>query len=377
MNTAYIIDAVRTPIGMYNGGLANMRPDELLAYIISALLQRNSNIDVRAIEQVIAGNAFPSYPAGANIARAAALLAGLPSGIACTTVNSAAASGMDAVIAATHALRCGDGLMYIAGGVECFSHALTKAENKHTTFPTDIYHATTEQVAENIAQQWNISREAQDAFTLQSHLKYKAAQHAGKWEDEIVPVETSNEGLISWFANDELPRNSNNEFQAAQAPVSKPTGTITADNSSAMADGAAVLLLASEEAIRLFDLQPVAKIFSIAVAGVDAAIMGMAPVPATRKALQRAGLKTGDLDLIEINESFAAEAIAIAKELDLEAQKINVNGGAIAMGHPPGCTGARILTTLMYEMLRCGAKYTLATTSGGTGHGAAIILEKV
>ncbi len=400
MNTTYIIDAVRTPIGKYGGSLAFMRPDDMLAYVINALLQRNSNLDVRAIEQIIIGDANQAGEDCRNVARMAALLTGLPASIPGTTINSLCASGMEAIIQAARGIMCGDGLLYIAGGVENMTRApfvMPKKEGDWNN-PSDaeIYNSTIGwrftnsklaamyppysmgETAEHIAQQWDISREAQDAYALQSHEKYFAARDAGKWEDEIVPVEmTNDDGLINWFTIDESPRRMSTDFLAALKPAFAPNGTVTAGNSSGLNDGAAVLLMASEEAVKMFDLQPMAKIVSMGVAGVDPSIMGMAPVPASQKALRRAGLKTGDMDLIELNESFAAQALACMKELEIEESKMNVNGGSLAIGHPMGCSGARITTTLVYEMVRSIARYGLATTCAGMGQGAAIVLERV
>jgi len=400
MNTAYIIDAVRTPIGKYGGKLASMRADNMLAYVINALLQRNDHVDVRAIEQVIAGDANQAGEDCRNVARMAALLNGLPVSIAGTTLNSLCASGMEAIMQAARAIMCGEGLLYIAGGVESMTRApfiVPKKEGDwNTPAENEIYNSTIGwrftnsklaamypphsmgETAEHIAQQWNISREAQDAFAIQSHEKYFAAQELGKWEDEIVPVEMNNEdGLISWFTMDEAPRKLSAETLAALKSTFVPNGTVTAGNSSGLNDGAAVLLLASEEAVRMFDLQPMAKVISMGVAGVDPSIMGMASIPATHKALQRAKLTMKDIDLIELNESFAAQALACIKELETDENKINVNGGSLAIGHPMGCSGARITTTLVHELLRSNTKYGLATTCAGMGQGAALVLERV
>ncbi|TKK67774.1 thiolase family protein [Ilyomonas limi] len=400
MNTAYIIDAVRTPIGKYGGKLAYMRADDMLAYVINALLQRNDHIDLHAIEQVIAGDANQAGEDCRNVARMAALLTGLPAGIGGTTINSLCASGMEAIMQAARGIICGDGLLYIAGGVESMTRApfiMPKKEGDwNTPSNGEVYNSTIGwrftnsklaamyppypmgETAEHIAQQWNISREAQDAFAQQSHQKYFAALEQGKWDDEIVPVEMNNEDqLISWFTMDEAPRKLSAETLAALKPAFVPNGTVTAGNSSGLNDGAAMLLLASEEAVRMYDLQPMAKIVSMGVAGVDPAIMGMAPVPATFKALHRAKLKMSDMDLIELNESFAAQALACIKELETDEQKVNVNGGSLAIGHPMGCSGARITTTLVHEMLRSNAKYGLATTCAGMGQGAALVLERI
>jgi len=399
MNTTYIIDAVRTPIGKYGGGLAHMRADDMLAYVINALLERNDHIDAHAIEQIIAGDANQAGEDCRNVARMAALLTGLPASIAGTTINSLCASGMEAIMQAARAVMCGDGLLYIAGGVESMTRApfiIPKKEGDwNTPAENEIYNSTIGwrftnsklaaryppysmgETAEHIAQQWNISREAQDAFAMQSHQKYFAALEMGKWDDEIVPVEMSEEGLISWFTMDEAPRKLSAETLAALKPAFVPNGTVTAGNAAGLNDGAAALLLASEEAVRMYDLQPMAKVVSMGVAGVDPSIMGMAPVPATRKALHRAKLNVRDIDLVELNESFAAQALACIKELEIDEQKVNVNGGSLAIGHPMGCSGARITTTLVHELLRSNAKYGLATTCAGMGQGAALVVERV
>lgn len=400
MNTAYIIDAVRTPVGKYGGKLAYMRADDMLAYVVNALLQRNERVDVRAIEQIIAGDANQAGEDCRNVARMAALLTGLPVNIAGTTINSLCASGMEAIMQAAQGIQCGNGLFYIAGGVESMTRApfiVPKKEGDwNTPAENEIYNSTIGwrltnsklaashppysmgETAEHIAEQWNISREAQDAFSLESHQKYFAALDIGKWDDEIVPVEMNTEdGLISWFTMDESPRKLTAEKLAALKPAFVQNGTVTAGNASGLNDGAAVLLLASEEAVKMFDLQPMAKIVSMGVAGVDPSIMGMAPVPATFKALQRAKLSMKDIDLVEINESFAAQALACIKELEVDSGKVNVNGGSLAIGHPMGCSGARITTTLVHEILRSNAKYGVATTCAGMGQGSALVLERV
>lgn len=400
MNTAYIIDAVRTPIGKYGGKLAFMRSDDMLAYVINALLQRNSNIDVRAIEQIIIGDANQAGEDCRNVARMAALLTGLPASISGTTINSLCASGMEAIMQAARGIISGDGLLYVAGGVESMTRApfiVPKDEGDwNSPSNTESYNSTIGwrftnsklaamyppysmgETAEHIAKQWNISREAQDAFALQSHEKYFAALDTGKWEDEIVPVEmTDEEGLINWITADESPRRMSADFLSALKPAFVQGGTVTAGNSSGLNDGASVLLLASEEAVRIFDLQPMAKLVSMGVAGVNPSIMGMAPVPATHKALQRARLKITDINIVELNESFAAQALACMKELEINRDLMNVNGGSLAIGHPMGCSGARIATTLIHEMIRSNLRYGLATTCAGMGQGAAVVLEKV
>lgn len=397
MKPAYIIDAVRTPIGKYGGKLSSIRPDDLLAYIIGTLLRRNDGIDVNEIEDVIIGDANQAGEDNRNVARMAALIAGLPVSIAGNTVNRLCGSGMQSIMDAARAIMCNEGMFYIAGGVESMTRApfvMAKSDGawnrKQEIYDSTIgwrftnkvladmyYPYSMGETAENVAQQWNISREAQDAFALQSQQKYFAALAAGKWDDEIVAVEMIHDRLISWFQNDEPPRQTSLEKLAALRPAFIKDGTVTAGNSSGINDGAAALLLASEEAVKLFNLQPLARVVSMAVAGVEPAVMGVGPVPATNKALHRAGIAVKDLDLIELNEAFASQSLACIKELDLDQEKINVNGGSIAIGHPLGCSGARIVTTLLHEMNRGNAKCGLATMCVGVGQGTAMIFEKL
>jgi 3-oxoadipyl-CoA thiolase len=397
MKPVYIIDVVRTPVGKYGGALASVRPDDLLAHAIKSLLQRNDNIDVNAIEEVIAGDANQAGEDNRNVARMAALLAGLPVTVAANTVNRLCASGLQAIMDAARQVMCGDAELIIASGVESMTRApfvmpkateafQRNAEVYDTTLGwrfinkklSEMYHPyTMGETAENVAKQWNISREEQDAFAAQSQQKYFAAKNANKWEDEIAAVEFNNNGLISWFVNDEYPRETSMEKLATLKPAFIKDGTVTAGNSSGINDGAAAMLLASEEAVKKYGLVPMAKITSMSVAGVDPAIMGIGPVPATQKALQRAGLKISDLDLIELNEAFASQSIACIRELGLDINKVNVNGGAIAIGHPLGCSGVRISATLLHEMKKRELKYGLATMCVGVGQGAAIIYENL
>ncbi|OJW82335.1 MAG: 3-oxoadipyl-CoA thiolase [Bacteroidetes bacterium 46-16] len=398
MSTAYVIDAIRTPIGKYGGSLATVRPDDLLAEVIKTLIERNPNIDIHAIEDVIAGAANQSGEDNRNVARMAALLAGLPITVAGNTVNRLCASGLQAIMDASRAIMCGDGELFIAGGVESMSRApfvMAKADapfsRKQEIYDTTMgwrfinpklsamYHPYgMGETAENVAAQWNISREEQDQFAYNTQEKYAAAAASGKFTDEIVPVTVDlGKGKTNVFAVDEHPRQSPLEKLAQLKPAFKKDGTVTAGNSSGINDGAAALLLASENAVKKYGLKPLAKIRSMAVAGVDPAIMGVGPVPATLKALKRAGLEVSDLDLVELNEAFASQSIACIRDLGLEAAKVNVNGGAIALGHPLGCSGARISTTLLYEMRRRNAKYGLATMCIGVGQGAALIYEAV
>lgn len=394
--TAYVIDALRTPIGKYGGSLATVRPDDLLAHVIKSLIDRNPGIDVNAIEDVIAGAANQSGEDNRNVARMAALLAGLPVTVGGNTVNRLCASGLQAIMDASRAIMCGDGDIYIAGGVESMTRApfvmgkadgpfSRKAEVFDTTMGwrfinsklSELYHPyTMGETAENVAERWNISREEQDQFAYNTQEKYAAAAASGKFTEEIVPVTVElGKGKTNVFAVDEHPRQSPLEKLAELKPAFKKNGTVTAGNSSGINDGAAALLLASEDAVKKYNLKPIAKIRSMAVAGVDPAIMGVGPVPATLKALKRAGLEVSDLDLVELNEAFASQSIACIRDLGLETARVNVNGGAIALGHPLGCSGARISTTLLYELRRRKAKYGLATMCIGVGQGAAIIYE--
>jgi 3-oxoadipyl-CoA thiolase len=395
MKKVYVIDAVRTPIGKYGGVLAAVRPDDLLAYVIRSLIVRNETIDPEAIEDVIAGDANQAGEDNRNVARMAALMAGLPVSVAGNTVNRLCASGLQAVMDASRAIMCGEGDLYIAAGVESMSRApfvmakptsaySRKLEMVDTTigwrFPnkilTDEYHPySMGETAENVAQRWKISRAAQDEFALESQLKYFAALAAGKWDEEIVAVELVQDQLVTWITKDEHPRETSLEKLARLKPAFLKDGTVTAGNSAGLNDGAAAILLASEEAVKNYNLQPLARVVSMGIAGVDPAIMGLGPVPASQKAIYRAGLTVNDMDLIELNEAFASQSIACIHDLGLDLQKINVNGGSIALGHPLGCSGVRISTTLIHEMKKRGSRYGLATMCVGVGQGAAVVLE--
>jgi 3-oxoadipyl-CoA thiolase len=397
MNPVYIIDCIRTPIGRYGGALATVRPDDLLTHVIKALVHRNPSIDVNAIEEVIAGAANQSGEDNRNVARMAALLAGLPVTVAGNTVNRLCASGLQAIMDSARAIANGDAELMIAGGVESMSRAPfvmpkqtdafgRKAELYDTTLGwrflnsrlSELYHPySMGETAENVAKQWNISRHAQDEFALESQAKYAAAKTAGKWADEIIPVEAIQGKQVVVVQGDEHPRETTIEQLAKLKPAFATDGTVTAGNSSGINDGAAAMLLASEDAVKKYNLKPIAKIRSMAVAGVDPSIMGIGPVPATLKALERAGLAVSDLDLIELNEAFASQSIACIHDLGLDIQKVNVNGGAIAIGHPLGCSGVRISTTLLHEMKRRKSKYGLATMCVGVGQGAAVIYEMI
>ncbi len=397
MQPVYIIDSVRTPIGKYGGALSAHRPDDLLALVIKAILHRNPNADPTAIEDVIAGAANQSGEDNRNVARMAALLAGLPMTVAGNTVNRLCASGLQAIMDAGRTIACGDAELMIASGVESMSRApyvLSKSQSGfdrgQQMFDTtmgwrfinkklaELYHPfTMGETAENVARQWNISRHAQDEFAMESQLKYEAAYQAGKWSDEIIPVTVQLGKDQFELEKDEHPRTSTMEKLAQLKPAFIKDGTVTAGNSSGINDGAAAMLLASEGAVKKFALKPMARLISMAVAGVDPSIMGIGPVPATQKALTRAGLKVSDLDLVELNEAFASQSIACIHDLGLDLEKVNVNGGAIALGHPLGCSGVRISTTLLHEMKKRGARYGLATMCVGVGQGAAVVYESL
>lgn len=398
MKTAYIIDTIRTPVGRYGGALSCIRPDDLLAGVIVALVQRNGSIDITAIEDVIAGATNQSGEDNRDVARMAALLAGLPVTVAGNTVNRLCASGLQAIMDAARAIICNEGYVYLAGGVESMTRApfvMAKSDGAWSR-KTEIYDTTIGwrftnkklaekyypfnmgETAENLARQWNISREEQDEFACMSHQKYFNALASGIWEEEIVAVEiTPNKEDKKLFTQDEHPRHTSMEKLAGLKPAFAKDGTVTAGNSSGINDGAAGMLLASEEAVKEYNLKPMARIVSMAVAGVDPSIMGIGPVPASRKALQRAGLTVSDLDLVELNEAFAVQSLVCIKELGLDPGKVNVNGGSIAIGHPLGCSGARISATLLHQMKRKGCRYGLATMCVGVGQGAAVIYENV
>jgi len=395
METVYVIDSVRTPIGKYGGALSAVRPDDLLALVIKALIGRNKNIDVNAIEDVIAGAANQSGEDNRNVARMAALLAGLPASVAGNTVNRLCASGLQAIMDSARTIACGDAHMMIACGVESMSRApfvMPKAtsafDRTAQVFDTTMgwrfinkklsemyFPYSMGETAENVARQWNISRHAQDEFAMASQQKYAIAHQAEKFKDEIIPVQIQVGKDVFDFEQDEHPRLSSLEKLAQLKPAFIKDGTVTAGNSSGINDGASAMLLAGEAAVKKFALKPIAKIKSMAVAGVEPAVMGIGPLPATQKALKRAGLSVGDLDLIELNEAFASQSIACIHDLGLDLEKVNVNGGAIALGHPLGCSGVRISTTLLHEMKRRKSKYGLATMCVGVGQGAAVIFE--
>jgi 3-oxoadipyl-CoA thiolase len=398
---AVIVAAVRTPVGRYGGALKDVRPDDLAALIIKELLDR-SKIDPASIEDVILGCANQAGEDNRNVARMAALLAGLPVEVAGNTVNRLCGSGLQAINDAAHAIQRGDGDIFIAGGTESMTRApfvMGKPEAGYprgnvTMYDTTLgwrftnpklaelyYPYSMGETAENVAERYQISREDQDAFALQSQQRAVAAIQDGRLREEIVPVPipAAKKGQPAiLFEVDEHPRaDSSLEALAKLKPAFREGGSVTAGNSSGINDGAAALLLMSLERAAALGYKPLARIVATAVAGVDPSCMGLGPIPATRKALQRAGLSVDDLDLIELNEAFAAQSLACIRELGFDQAKVNVNGGAIAIGHPLGMSGARLTTTLIHEMQRRpNAKYGLATMCIGVGQGIATIFER-
>ncbi len=397
MKTAYIIDILRTPIGKYAGTLSSVRPDDLAAHVIKKLIERNPAIDPSQIEDVVFGAANQAGEDNRNVARMALLLAGLPTSIGGVTVNRLCASGLQAIMDASRGVLNGDGAIYIAGGVESMSRApfvMSKADEafsrKAEIFDTTIgwrfvnsklsklYHPySMGETAENVAEKWKITREQQDAFAHVSQQKYFKAAQAEKFNSELVSISIAKGKETIDFNKDEYPRETSLEKLAALKPAFKEGGSVTAGNSSGINDGAAACLIASEEAVTRLKLKPLARVVSMAVAGVDPTYMGVGPVPATQKALQRAGLKISDIGLVELNEAFASQSLACIHDLKLDTEIVNVNGGAIAIGHALGCSGVRISATLIYEMKKRKVKYGLATMCIGVGQGAAIIYELV
>ncbi len=393
----YIVDAVRTPIGKYAGALSGVRPDDLAAHAIRALLERNPNFDPKTLEDVILGAANQAGEDNRNVARMALLLAGLPIEVGGVTVNRLCASGLQSIMDATRAIAHGDGDAYIAGGVESMSRApfvMAKSDSAFGRLPetfdttlgwrfvnsalSALYHPySMGETAENVAEQWNISREAQDEFARQSQLKYQAAHEANKFKEEMAPVSISQRKGEPLIVNkDEHPRLSTLEQLAALKPAFKKDGTVTAGNSSGLNDGAAALLVVGEDTLKRFNLTPLARVAAVAVAGVHPSIMGVGPIPASQKAIKRAGININDIGLVELNEAFASQSLACIKDLGLDPNLVNVNGGAIALGHPLGCSGSRISATLLHEMHKRGTRYGLAAMCIGVGQGAAVVYEK-
>jgi 3-oxoadipyl-CoA thiolase len=394
---AYVIDALRTPMGRYGGALANARPDDLAAHVVRAAVERN-DLPEGDIADVYMGCTNQAGEDNRNVARMASLLAGLPVEVPGVTVNRLCASGLEAVNQAGRALRLGDGDLMLAGGVESMTRAPLAMPKPDRSFPRGsppVYDTTigwrftnprmeelysTEsmgETAENVAERHGIGRTEQDEFALASHRRAVAASEAGRFDDEVVPVAVPQpKGDPLTVHSDEGPRpDTSMEKLSRLRPAFRAEGTVTAGNSSGLNDGAACLVLATPERAEALGKEPLARIVSVGAAGVDPAYMGIGPVPATRQALSRAGLSIDDIDLVELNEAFAAQVLACMQELGIPHEKLNVNGGAIALGHPLGCSGARILTTLVWEMRRRGARFGLSTMCIGVGQGVATIVE--
>ncbi len=398
MEEAVILSAVRTPIGRYSGSLKDTRPDDLAALVIAEAVRR-ANIDAGSIEDVILGCANQAGEDNRNVARMALLLAGLPIEVAGQTVNRLCGSGLQAVNSAAQAIQTGAGDTFVAGGVESMTRApfvLGKADSafsrtmnlQDTTLGWRFvnprlsalhYPYTMGETAENVAERTKISREEQDAYALQSHQRAVAAQRTGRFAEEIEPVTIpQKKGEPVVVTLDEQPRpDTTLEKLAALKPVFRKDGSVTAGNSSGINDGAAALVLMARSRAQKLGLTPRARIVMSAVAGVDPAYMGLGPIPATRKVLQRAGLSINDIDLIELNEAFAVQVLQCVRELEIDVEKLNVNGGAIALGHPLGCSGARLVVTLLHELERRGGRYGLATMCIGVGQGIATIIERL
>lgn len=398
----FIVDAARTPIGKYAGALKDVRPDDLAAGVIKEIVKRNlddKNISKELIEDVILGCANQAGEDNRNVARMSLLLAGLPVSIGGATVNRLCGSGMQAVIDASRAIMVNEGDLMIAGGTESMTRApfvMPKAAEAFTrtnaVYDTTIgwrftnpklakmyYPYSMGETAENVAKKYSIPRERQDEFALQSQMKAKDAIMAGKFKDEITPVEIISRKETTLFAIDEFPRldTTIDKLAKLKPAFAAEGGTVTAGNSSGVNDGACAILLSSGEKANELGLRKRARIVSSAVAGVEPDCMGLGPIPAAKKALQRAGLTLEQIDLIELNEAFAAQSLACIDELKLDLAKVNVNGGAIALGHPLGMSGARIITTLLYEMEKRNLRYGLATMCIGVGQGIAAIIERV
>ena len=388
MAEAVILSAVRTPVGRYGGALAGDRPDDLAALVVREAVER-AGVPAGEIEDVYLGCANQAGEDNRNVARMAALLAGLPQEVAGVTVNRLCASGLSAVVSACHAVRAGDGDLFVAGGVESMSRAPLVVGKPEHAFPrgNQVAWDTTlgwrfpnprmeemfplesmGETGENVAERWEITREDQDAFALESQRRHAAAAESGRFADELVAVEE--------VERDEHPRpDTTLEKLASLRPAFREGGTVTAGNSSGINDGAAALVVASEEKARERGVKPLGRFVGSAVAGVDPRIMGIGPVPAVRKLLARVGIDASQIDLVELNEAFASQSLQVVRELGLDPAKVNVNGGAIAIGHPLGMSGARLVVTLLHELGRRGGRYGLATLCVGVGQGQAAIFE--
>jgi 3-oxoadipyl-CoA thiolase len=397
MPDALILDAVRTPIGRYGGVLSTARPDDLAAHVVKAAVDRNG-LDPASVDELYMGCTNQAGEDNRNVARMAGLLAGLPVEVPAVTVNRLCASGLEAAVQGSRQLRLGDAGLVLAGGVESMSRAPLVTLKPERGFPRgnlelvdttigwrfvnprmEATYSTESmgETAENVADRYGVTREDQDAFALESHRRAVAAADAGRFDDEIVPVDVPQpKGDPVTVHADEGPRaDTSLERLASLGTIFRVGGTVTAGNSSQINDGAACLVLATEERARELGREPLARIVASGAAGVDPGYMGIGPVPATRKALERAGLKPDDIDLVELNEAFAAQVLASMRELGFEHDRLNVNGGAIALGHPLGCSGARLLGTLAWELRRRGARYGLATMCIGVGQGLAAVIE--
>jgi 3-oxoadipyl-CoA thiolase len=386
VSRAVILSGVRTPIGRRGGALADVRPDDLAATVIAEAVAR-AGVDPAEIEDVYFGAANQAGEDNRNVARMAVLLAGLPETVAGVTVNRLCASGLSAVIAASHAIAAGDGDLFVAGGVESMSraplvHARPDVGDDATEYDTQLgWRFPNPRLAElfplesmggageNVAERWGVSREDQDAFALRSQQRWAAAAESGRFDEELIAV--------NGLTRDEHPRpDTSAEKLAALKPVFREGGSVTAGNASGVNDGAAALVVASEERAAALGVEPLGRFVGSAVAGVDPRVMGIGPVPAVRKLLERTGLAVGDLDLVELNEAFASQSLAVIRELGLDDEKVNVNGGAIAMGHPLGMSGARLVVSLLHELRRRDGRYGLATLCVGVGQGQAALFER-
>jgi 3-oxoadipyl-CoA thiolase len=396
---AWIVSAVRTPIGRYGGALARVRPDDLAATVIKAAVER-SGVRPDAIDDVILGAANQAGEDNRNVARMSALLAGLPVEVGGQTVNRLCGSGLQAINSAAHAVMVGDGDAFVAGGVESMTRApyvMAKAEAPFERGAREMYDTTLGwrftnprlaemyfpysmgETGENVASQENVSRADQDAFALVSHQRAVAAIESGRFQNQIVPVMAPQaKGAPVEISRDEHPRaDTSIEALAKLRAAFKEGGSVTAGNSSGINDGASATVVVASDFAKREGLKPLARVLATAVAGVDPSVMGLGPIPATRKALERAGLHVEDLDLIELNEAFASQSIAVMRQLGLDPDKVNVNGGAIALGHPLGMSGARLITMLSHELQRTGKRYGLATMCIGVGQGIATIIERL
>jgi 3-oxoadipyl-CoA thiolase len=386
---AVILSAVRTPVGRYGGGLAGTRPDDLAAVAVRAAVDR-AGVPPEEIEDVWLGCANQAGEDNRDVARMAVLLAGLPESVGGVTVNRLCASGLAAIVGACHAVIAGDGDLFVAGGVESMSRAPLVTAKPDAAFPRGdrtLYDTTLGwrfpnprlealfpletmgETGENVAERWAVSREEQDAFAVRSQQRWAAAAAAGRFDDELVPV-----GDLD---RDEHPRpDTSAEKLASLKPVFREGGSVTAGNSSGLNDGAAAVVVASEEKARALGIEPLGSFLGGAVAGVDPRVMGIGPIPAVRKLLARTGITVEQIDLVELNEAFASQSLAVVRELGLDEEKVNVNGGAIAIGHPLGMSGARLTVTLLHELRRRGGRYGVATMCVGVGQGQAALFER-